>query len=120
MKITPERFFGLLKSGWHIALLMGGFIWAVASYKANLDVHLTMIDNQLKMQNDQLKTQDDKLTWLITHHADKNSMPQNDPSPYSQQSLPIKPQSFSQPFSLLARPTLVQGIGTAAPAKAAH
>lgn len=107
VKITPDGFVGMVKSTWHVAILLGGLIWAVAAYKTGVDSHLNYIDNQLKVQ-------DNKLNWLINHHGDKDSMPMTDQTPYVPQSEKVKPQSSLQRFSYLhteATPETAGGDG---------
>ena len=87
VQITLDRLVEMVKSTWHVAVLLCGLIWAVASYKAGLDNHLNMIDNQLK-------TEDMKLNWLVNHHADKQAMP-SDPQ-YVPQSDKSSPASLLQ------------------------
>ena len=76
--LTFDRFWEVLKSTWHVALLLIALIWQIAAYKVSLDTHLQRIDFQLK--------------WLVNHTPHQFY---DDPEIQDQQGKP-KPQSFYQ------------------------
>ena len=89
VQITLDRLVEMAKSTWHVAVLLCGLIWAIASYKAGLDSHLNLIDNQLKAQ-------DNKLSWLVNHHADRQALP-NDPQYMPQSDKSSRPSLLQIP-----------------------
>lgn len=84
--LTWDKFTDVVKGTWHIVGLLCILIWYVASYKAGIDYHFSVLDQQMKIE-------DNKLNWLINHHSDKDNFP-----PADQQFVPqaekVKPQSY--------------------------